>query len=55
MSVSFRNVRVPKGAVLRATMEAKNGYGGTELYEGPRKGDEIKAQYSEEDIEIGCQ
>ena len=53
MSVSFFNVSVPKGAVLRATMEAKNGFGGTELLEGPLTG-KIKAQYSKQHIEIAC-
>ena len=53
MSISFFNVSVPKGAVLRATMEAKNGFGGIELHEGPKTG-KIKAQYSKQHIEIEC-
>ena len=52
MSVTF-SVSVRKGASLRAEMNAKNGFGGTKLHEGPKTG-AVKAAYSGESLTIEC-
>ena len=56
MSVSFRNVKVKKGAELRAEMLPKNGFGGVvETLEGPASWEEkITASYSGQFIKIEC-
>ena len=52
MSVSF-DVDVPDNAKLTATMASRNGFGATELHEGPWLGTK-KALYSGQSITIEC-
>ena len=53
MSVDFE-VTVPKGASLRAEMLSKNGFGGTELKEGPPGWENAVANEPGQRITIRC-
>ena len=54
MSVTF-NVKVEKGASLRAEMLPKNGYGGiAQTLEGPNWNKTVTASYSGESLTIEC-